>query len=94
LGKYQGFLIEVFAAKHKDQLQIATRNEATASTLKFNKINENWYTKEVEKSSLELVWEEVIQIKKSNEEYGHIIQLDELLEMRMNQLKNESIRYD
>ncbi len=94
LGKYHNFIIEVFVSKNKNHFQIATRNQSIASELKFNKIGEDWYMKELESSELELVWEEVIQIKQSNEKFGHIARIYELLQIRMNQLKQESNRYE
>jgi len=83
-GKYNGFPVEIFKTNKDGFFMIATRDSSIADELKFNSTNENWYTKEILNSKLELIWEEITRIKQTNEKYGDIIRLNELIFKNVN----------
>lgn len=75
-GKYKNRLVEVFPGKKENHLIIATRDNLIADELAMKKIGKHWFNSEVLALEIEVIWEEVTQVKHSKNLYGKIIALE------------------
>ncbi len=87
-GKYKKLVVEIFEGK-ENKVQIASRNLMIAEELNLTKVGKEWYMNEVEISNLKLIWEEKIEITKSESLYGEILKLNEIWNDKTERMKIE-----
>lgn len=87
-GKCKKLKVEVFKGKG-NKVQIASRNLMIAEELNLIKVGKEWYMKEVEISNLNLIWEEKVEIIKSESLYGEILKLNEIWNDKIERMKME-----